>query len=233
MSVSVKRSIDGAAKVRALRADLFPLSGVFLTLAVMYRRLLAGWVLANGDLHTYFFPYWAAAARALKSGQLPLWNAYLFGGAPLLANSQAGIFYPPNWLLWLCSASSLAGVARALHWSVLLHLALAAFSAYVLARRLGVSPWGAVLSALLYAGSGFLGLHVEHLNQLQGLAWLPLVLLPGVPIRASALNSGEKRVSIALPAPISVLALAMILFCLLYTSPSPRDRTRSRMPSSA
>ncbi|MFN2108223.1 MAG: hypothetical protein ACK2UI_01055 [Anaerolineae bacterium] len=153
---------------------------MLLGVLFLYRRLVAGWVLAGGDLQTYFFPYWTAAARAFQAGRLPLWNPDLFAGAPLLANSQVGVFYPLNWLLWLFSGSTLAGMARTLHWSVLLHLGLAALNAALLARRLGLTRWSAALSGLLYAGSGYLGIHVEHLNQLQGLAWLPLLFLPGI-----------------------------------------------------
>ncbi len=165
-------------------------------LALLYLRLLAGRVLANGDLHLYFFPYWSAAARAFQAGTLPLWNPMLFAGAPLLANSQVGVFYPLNWPLWWLSGPTLAGATRTLHVSVLLHLGVAACNTVILARRLGAGRWGAAVAGLLYAGGGFLGVHVEHLNQLHGLAWLPLVLLPAARLNISPLN---------------VLAFAMIL----------------------
>ena len=175
--------IQGRSRLIQTLRDLAPLAALGLGVLLIYRRLAAGWVLADGDLHTYFFPYWTAAARAFQAGELPLWNPYLFAGAPLLANSQAAIFYPLNWPFWLLVGSNLSDLAVSLHWSVLLHLGLAAFNLFVLARRLGVHPWGAALGGLLYAGGGFLGVHVEHLNQLQGLAWLPLVFLPPVPHR--------------------------------------------------
>ena len=180
-------------------ADGVALAAVLVALLVIYRRLVVGRVLAGGDLQTYFFPYWTAAARALQRGTLPLWNPYLFAGAPLLANSQAGVFYPLNWPLWLLSGPTLDGMARTLHVSVLLHLGLAALTAYVLARRLGAGPWGGAVAGLLYAGGGFLGVHVEHLNQLQGLAWLPLVFLL------------QERAARWSPSPVSILALALIL----------------------
>ena len=183
---------------------------MLLGVLFLYRRLVAGWVLAGGDLQMYFFPYWTAAARAFQAGRLPLWNPDLFAGAPLLANSQVGVFYPLNWLLWLLSGSSLGGMARTLHWSVLLHLSLAALNAAWLAQRLGLTRWSAALSGLLYAGSGYLGIHVEHLNQLQGLAWLPLLFLPG--IRSEKLESRSgKRTTVSWPSPVSVGALAMIV----------------------
>ncbi len=133
----------------------------------------AGRVIAGGDLFTYFYPYWAEAARALRAGRLPLWNPYLFAGAPFLANSQAGLLYPPNWPLWL-----LLPPHQALHWSALLHLWLAGTGAYLYARRsLGTGRPGAWIAAVAFALGGHLSVQIEHINQLQTLAWLPWALL--------------------------------------------------------
>ncbi len=197
---SAPRSVRQVARLGREGVALLP---VLLALAWLFRRLLAGWVLAGGDLQLYFFPYWVAAARAFQAGRLPLWNPDLFAGAPLLANSQAGVFYPLNWPLWLLAGPTLPGVTQALHASVVLHVLLAAVAAYALARRLGLSRSGAAFAALLYGGGGFVGVHVEHLNQLQGLAWLPLALLPD---RKSA---AERAFS--WPSLLNVTAYALIL----------------------
>ncbi len=206
---------NGGEKGEEQRGAAWAWAAMGIAILLIFRRLVWGRVLAGGDLHTYFFPYWVTAARAFQAGQLPLWNPYLFAGAPLLANSQAGVFYPLNWPLWLLSGPSLAGMARALHWSVLLHLLLAASNAWLLARRLGATPWGAAISGLLYAGSGYLGLHVEHLNQLHALAWLPLTLLPCKWQMADDEGRADSTIhnpssEVFLP-PVSVVALALIL----------------------
>ena len=166
--------------------------------AFIFRRIVVGRVLATGDLQTYFHPYWSEVIRSLHAGRLPLWNPYLFAGAPLLANSQVGIFYPLNWPLWGMVEATPLGAARALHVSVLLHVGLAAVNTFIVGRRLTLSTTAAALSGLLYAGSGFLGIHVAHLNQLQGLAWLPLLFLPA--------PRGNW-----MPSPISVVAWTLIL----------------------
>jgi hypothetical protein len=133
----------------------------------------AGKVLAGGDLFSYFYPYWAEASRALRAGRIPLWNSLLFMGAPLLANSQAGLFYPLNWPLWL-----LLPPHRALHWSIILHLGIAASGIYLFARRsAGLGRWGAWTAGAALALGGYLGAQVEHINQLQALAWLPWLLV--------------------------------------------------------
>lgn len=157
------------SRLRRLALLLLPLA----VLLFFHRLALQGTILARGDVYRYFYPYWEAAATALREARLPLWNPDLFMGAPLLANSQAGFFYPLNWPLWLLLPVPYAATA-----SILLHLALAAGGSYLLARRaLQLSPAASGLAALLFALGGYLTAQVEHLNQLQGLAWLPWALL--------------------------------------------------------
>jgi hypothetical protein len=144
-----------------------------LVIALYWRIALAGRVLAGGDVFVYFYPYWAEATRAAQAGRLPLWNPYLFMGAPFLANSQVGVFYPLNWPLWL-----LLPAHRSVHLTVVLHLCLAALNGYLWARAsLRMGRVGAWATGATFALGGYLGAQVEHVNQLQGLAWLPLMLL--------------------------------------------------------
>jgi hypothetical protein len=144
-----------------------------LILVCFWRIALAGRVLAGGDVFTYFYPYWAEASRAICAGRLPLWNPYLFLGAPFLANSQVGVFYPLNWPLWL-----LLPPHRSVHLSIVLHLCLAALNAYLWGRRsLRLGRVGAWTVGAVFALGGYLGAQVEHVNQLQGLAWMPLMLM--------------------------------------------------------
>jgi hypothetical protein len=144
-----------------------------LVIALYWRIALAGRVLASGDAFTYFYPYWAEATRAAQAGRLPLWNPYLFMGAPFLANSQVGVFYPLNWPLWL-----LLPAHSSIHLTIVLHLCLAALNTYLWARASLRMGWiGAWAAGAAFALGGYLGAQVEHVNQLQGLAWLPLMLL--------------------------------------------------------
>ncbi len=144
-----------------------------LVIALYWRIALAGRVLAGGDVFTYFYPYWAGATQAARAGRLPLWNPYLFMGAPFLANSQVGVFYPLNWPLWL-----LLPAHRSVHLTIVLHLCLAALNVYLWARTSLQMKWiGAWAAGAAFALGGYLGAQVEHVNQLQGLAWLPLMLL--------------------------------------------------------
>jgi len=63
--------------------------------------VLTGKALFWGTPALQFVPWRDFAWNILKSGNLPLWNPMLGMGAPLIANYQSAIFYPPNWLLFL------------------------------------------------------------------------------------------------------------------------------------
>jgi len=147
---------------------------VALCLLFFWKMLFTNLIIARGDLFIYFYPYRDYAASALREGRVPLWNPYLFMGAPLLANSQAGFFYPPN----LLSSSLPLGVTRAVSLNIAAHIGIATIGAYVFARkRLGVSILAAWLGGVSFGLGGYLGAQVEHLNQLQALAWMPWLWL--------------------------------------------------------
>ena len=149
----------------------------------MFSVLLATWkltfgnrIIARGDLLLYFYPLRDYAAKAIRSWRLPLWEPFTFMGAPFLANSQVGFFYPFNVLTaWI-------PVAHAVAWNIALHLVIAAVGMYLLSRRsfhLGALP--SLCAAVAFGLGGYLGAQVEHLNQLQVLAWLPLQVMLVLP----------------------------------------------------
>ena len=143
---------------------------IILSLVFFHQLAIGGKILARGDTFEYFYPYWDARNQAFREGRLPLWTPDLFMGVPLLANPQLGIYYPPNWLTAPFRAP------RAITLSILFHIVLAGAGACWLYRETVSQRWRpALAAAVVYAFSGYLGAHVEQINQLQGLAWLPLL----------------------------------------------------------
>ncbi|MER3397411.1 MAG: hypothetical protein C4316_02545 [Chloroflexota bacterium] len=160
-------------QARLTRADL--LAPLLLGLAVVgaHHRLLDPDLVPSGyDLLTYFYPYRVAVTEALAQGRLPLWNPYIFGGAPLFANIQAAVLYPPNLVtLYLPPFSAFVAL-------IFFHLWVAGLGMYLLGRLgLGLGVPAALLAALTYGLSGFLAQQLGHPNQTAASAWLPWVLL--------------------------------------------------------
>ncbi len=159
---------------KSLYLGLFPfLILLMLVLLFLHKMAFTNLILARGDTFLYFYPYWHAAADALREGRVPLWNPDIFMGAPLLANSQVGFFYPLNWPMWW-----LLDTPYAVKASILLHLFIAGSGTYLTARRvMAVGRSAATIAAVAFALGGYLTAQVEHINQVQGLAWLPWFLL--------------------------------------------------------
>lgn len=188
-------------------ARLLPyISLTAFTLLVFRQVALSNLIFARGDMLLYFYPYWDFRAQTLLAGQLPLWNPFLFMGVPFLANSQAGVFYPLNLPLIIFSAP------QAVKISLVVHTLIAAWGVYALARRTFLlAPFPATFAAALFALGGYLTAQVEHVNQLQGLAWMPWALLAMAQSVNRPLHSpaGIKR---QIPARLpSLLALALVL----------------------
>ncbi len=151
---------------------VWPCAALAALILLFFNKIaLSNLILARGDTFLYFYPYWTAAAEALRAGRLPLWNPDLFMGAPFLANSQVGLFYPPNWLAWWLLPAPYAVSA-----TILVHLFIAGAGTYLAARRcLRLNQSAALVAAVLFALGGYLTAQVEHVNQLQGLAWMPWI----------------------------------------------------------
>jgi hypothetical protein len=125
-----------------------------------------------------FVPWRALAWDLISSGELPLWNSLVGMGAPLLANYQSALLYPPNWSLFLLDA--LGGVGWAA-WGqavvVLVHLGWAGTGIAFLVRRLGMGILSQTICGLAFGLSGYLVARSGFLSINAAVAWLPWILL--------------------------------------------------------
>jgi hypothetical protein len=150
---------------------LAPLVLIALTPLILFWRLLfAGEVLYWGVPLMQFYPWHSLVNQALAGGHLPLWTDLLGGGAPLLANHQTALFYPPNLLF------RLVPVERALGYSLVLHVAGAGLAAYYWGRALGLGRLGRTVAALSYALGGYVVGRTQFITMVAAYAWLPLLL---------------------------------------------------------
>ncbi|MGM9998469.1 MAG: hypothetical protein ACI38Q_03595 [Candidatus Bruticola sp.] len=123
----------------------------------------------GSDLLDMNLPLRFLAAQSVKTGELPLWRSEIGCGFPLLAEGQAGIFYPSTLPLFL-----LFSVPWASNLSIIFSLATAAFGGYVLGRVHGLSRPASLITALTAAFSPILVFRIKHLNMLQAAVWSPL-----------------------------------------------------------
>lgn len=144
---------------------------IILPLVYFYPALTGEVALAQGDGWTQNLGVRVLIGKMIGSGQLPLWNPYIFAGTPLLASIYPGALYPPNWLFALFSP----GVAMNLVVVTTYHLAL--IGTYLFSRRLGMSRTGALVAAMAFAFGGYMIAHMGHTSRIAAAAWLPWILL--------------------------------------------------------
>jgi len=101
------------------------------------------------DLSSFYYPYLVFTIASLRAGQFPLWNPYLFGGMPYFAANQAALLYPINLLCYALGPHQFWVVAA------LLRLVVAGGGTYLLVRRLGAGPLGALLGGGVYMFAAF------------------------------------------------------------------------------
>ena len=177
--------------------DVLTLGILGAATAGFFWRLLAGqvWLPAGGgDLAQFLYPTYAFAAEWWRRGILPLWNPYLFAGAPFVGDIQSGIFYPLNLLTFIISAPL---TFRDLEYLSVLHFFIAGAGMYAFLRfgnwRLEIRDWrmengisnlqspisisAALAGALAFEFSDLFITHFGNLNLIAVVSWMPLILL--------------------------------------------------------
>ncbi len=161
---------------KLLRLPYLPL--LLAPIVLLSPLLFGGKVLFWGTPGLQFIPWWTAAWKTLLSGHMPLWNPLLGMGAPLLANYQSALFYPPTWIYLICYA--LGGIA-AMAWAqgllLCLHLIWAGLGMAKLTQNLGWGRLAQSVAGLAYALSGYLVARAWFASINAATAWLPWILL--------------------------------------------------------
>jgi hypothetical protein len=116
------------------------------------------------DAAQQFQPLRVEARRQLPHA--PLWDPWIAGGRPLLADAQSAVFSPFNLPAWILPFQS------SLAWTALLILWAATFGMYLLARALGMRFAGALMAGIVYGLNLWL---VSHLSYPHAAVW---ALLP-------------------------------------------------------
>ncbi len=176
---------------RRLRATA-PIAALVLLWLLFFWRLLTPvpadrLTFQQGDFTLQFLAYRQLAYRQFAAGRFPVIEECLYSGYPFQADPQSQVLYPP--VLAAMLIGRVLGWAeyplRALEWEVMLHVLLAAISAYLFlrvgTRRAGKPPlhrMAALIGAVAYGFGGFMtGYAMLQTAILQTAAWLPLILL--------------------------------------------------------
>src|SRR3989344_296966 len=123
------------------------------------------------DVLKLFYPYRSYTTERLKSGELPLWNPYVFSGNIHLATYQSAVFYPLTIVYFLLPQIDAWALL------VIVQPILAGYFTYLFVKSLRLSIRASLFGSTVFALSGWMmawseeSLVIEH-----AAVWLPLIM---------------------------------------------------------
>jgi len=158
------------------KAGVLPWVTVALLLATVFlvdnSKIVTGRQAPIWDAWAFYGPEFTLVADHARMGQLVLWDPWIAGGAPDLAEPQVGAASPITVLMGAIFGGT--GVGFRAYW--LLIWLLGPLGLLCLARHLGSPPWTAFVVALGFAFGSFYVGHAEHTSLVYSFSFLPLLV---------------------------------------------------------
>lgn len=123
------------------------------------------------DVIRQIFPWKYFSIDSFRNFEIPFWNPYSLSGNPLMANFQAGSFYPLNLIFFIFSFLDA--------WKIFIILSsiLAWLFTYLFLKELGIRTSASVFAGFVFSFSSYMVVWMEYGNVDHAFLWLPLVLL--------------------------------------------------------
>jgi hypothetical protein len=156
---------------------------VVLSLLVYGLPALFGHPVVPGDDLIQNLPLRELVGDDLRAGRLPVFDPYIWSGAPLLAGWNAGAAYPLTWLFAVMSGTAA--------WTLNLVAAAACASVgcYAFLRASGLAVVPSWAGAMTFAFGGGMVAQVSHVGFIIGMSWVPLALLALLRLTAPAAST--------------------------------------------
>ena len=117
------------------------------------------------------YPLRVLVGSQLRHGHLPLFDPYIWSGAPLLGGWNAGAAYPLTWLFAVLSGPTAWTVNLIVTWWV------AGLGTFAFLRMSRLSPVASFLGGLSFAFAGAMTAQVAHFGFVAGMSWVPVGLV--------------------------------------------------------
>lgn len=124
------------------------------------------------DYQSYFLPRFTLGSTELFAGRLPTWNAFEYGGIPLLATSQPAAFYLPKALLF-----GVLPEEPAIWVFLIVHFVMNAGTFLLFLRHHGLTGAPAFVGVTLWGFTSLMLLGGYAPIRIANLVWMPLFFL--------------------------------------------------------
>ena len=119
------------------------------------------------DLYLHYLPQKRLLSQMILQGELPLWNPYLHGGQPFLAEIDFSVLYPSNLLYLFLPAYAAFNI------DIVGHVIFGALGAYCLARFSGLSKLSSAVCGVVFGFCGYSLSIINLMNRMLAHPYLP------------------------------------------------------------
>ena len=180
---------------------------LFSPIFLLIIPIIQGKALFWGVPSLQFIPWEAYAWKNLLNGVFPFWNNLNGMGAPLMANYQLAIFYPPNWIsLPFYAFGGTGWLAWSKNILVLFHLVWTGFGMYKLMKKLGFPEFSRLISAVSFQLCAYLVTRLGFFSMIWAASWIPWILFTASEIAFP----GEIRKK------IEIKIIPYLILCLVF-----------------
>ena len=127
-------------RINGLVVAIFALAAIIFSLPVLEH--IDNWGIQDWD--GFLLLDGVTRTSLLKYGQMPLWNPFMKGGIPLLANPESNVFSPSFLVQMFCSEILAAKI------NIVLHVFIGLGGTYALARHFRLGFEAAILAAFVF-----------------------------------------------------------------------------------
>lgn len=155
-----------------LPADgIYPVVFIFFVLLFYPELLFVKAAPLVSDHWEQHYPWAFFLSESLKNGDMPFWTSLLHCGFPIAAESQIGVYYLPNLVLF-----GFLPFHTAYSWQLLVHFIFSGLGLYLYLRQIRLSPLSAFAGAFIFVfGTGYGGAYY-NITSLKTISWLPFML---------------------------------------------------------
>lgn len=177
--MSVTSPVEEPARLRPVRvfgrfahSDLWSVAALTMLPVLAFAvPALFGHTVLIGDDFNQNYPLRAFVGSQIRHGHLPLFDPYIWSGAPLLGGWNAGAAYPLTLLFVIMPATAAWTLNLCATWWV------AGLGSYAFLRASRLSAVPSFVGAFSFAFAGAMTAQVVHFGLVAGMSWVPVILL--------------------------------------------------------
>ncbi len=148
---------------------------------------LLGHSVVPGDDLTQNYPLRVLVGRQIRAGHLPVYDPYIWSGAPLLAGWNAGAAYPLTLLFVILPGTAAWALNLIITWVV------AGLGMFGFLRALRLRSLASFLGAMAFAFAGGMPAQIGHYGLVAGMSWVPIELLAILRLTADTGPAGARE----------------------------------------